>query len=192
MGLGLGLTRQLVANDAAHGEHYNAVTREQAFMASMQAGAALGTALTATAVTLTLYNPATSGVRVILLDVQVGITTVPGVGSTAFVLAVNNDLTAAVPAVVTETTIRSCLLGGTKTSKIKAYTAATLPAVPAIGRVISSTYFATAAAAAQFDIKDKIGGAICLQPNTCVTVQGVGIASSGIVSLMWEEVPYAL
>ncbi len=187
----VGLTRTLQANRAAHGEWYNAVTRGKVFEATLQAGASLGTALTATAVTLSLYNPSGSGVRLILLQVKVAITTIlGGAGTTAYVLAANLDPTAAVPASVTPVTPRNLLLGGGVAVAGLAYSAATLPAAPEVIRVIGSTYYATAAAVAPVSFEDNVNGAVVLPVNTVVTVQGIGQTSSGIVSLMWEEVPY--
>src|SRR5436190_14795969 len=59
----------------AHARFHEAVSRGKLFSASMQAGASLGTSLTATAVTLTLYNPAASGFWLSLLEVGIAITT---------------------------------------------------------------------------------------------------------------------
>lgn len=189
----VGLNRTLAVNRNAHGEWYNAVTRGKVFGASMQAGASLGTVLTASAVTMTLYNPSGSGVRLILLNVKVAITTIlGGAGTAAYVLAANLDPTAAVPATVTEAvTPRNLLLGDSAVPVAgKIYTIATLPAAPIIVRVLGSLYYATAAAVAPVSVEDNVNGAIVLPENTAITVQGIGQTSSGIISLMWEEVPY--
>ena len=191
MSLGLGLTRILLANQAAHCKYYNPVTRKKVWQATLQAGTALGTALTATAVTMTLYNPVGSTVRLILMQVRVAITGVQGAGEDTYVLAANLDPTAAVPATVTPVTPRNCLLGETALPSGLVYSAATLPAVPEAVRVVGSSYFATAVAMNEIAHFDDVDGAIVLAPNTAVTLQNIGIGATGIVSMMWEEVPYS-
>ena len=172
-----------------HGKYHEAVSRGRCFHASMQAGAALGTGLTATAVTLTLYNPVNSGIHLSLLHAAVAITTVPGVGNVNFAYAINVNPLAAVPATNTPGVIRNCLLGGAAGVGI-AYTATTLPAAPVIARMMpGGMYFATTAAAAPMSLSDWVDGSLVLAPNTCLTIQGIGIATAGIVSMMWEEIP---
>lgn len=188
----LGKNGELIVGQG-HARYHEAVSRGRCFHASMQAGASLGTALTATAVTLTLYNPVNSGVNLSLLRSSVAITTVPGgAGTAVYAYAVNVNPLAAVPATNTEAVVRNCLLGSAA-GVAKAYTATTLPAVPVIARVApGGIYWATAAAAAApMAVSDDVDGAIVLAPNTAVTIQGIGVATSGIVSLMWEEIPIA-
>ena len=186
----LGRTAELIIGNN-HGKYYEAVSRGKCYHASMQAGASLGTALTATAVTLTLYNPANSGVLLALLHANVAITTVPGgAGTAVYALAVNVNPLAAAPATNTPATVRNCLLGSAAGVGIS-YTATTLPAVPVIARVMpGGIYWATAAAAAAPMVaEDWVDGSIVLAPNTALTIQGIGVATSGIASLMWEEIP---
>ena len=97
---------------------------------------------------------------------------------------------AAVPSATTPATVRNCLLGSAA-GVGQAYTAATLPAAPVIARVMpGGIYWATAAAAAAPMVaEDWVDGSLILAPNSALTIQGVGVATSGIVSLMWEEIP---
>ena len=185
----LGRNGELIIGNG-HGKYYEQVARGKCYHASMQAGASLGTALTATAVTLTLYNPLNSGVVLALLHAGVAITTVPGVGNVNFAYAINVNPIAVAPATNTPAVIRNCLLGGPAGVGL-AYTATTLPAAPVIARMMpGGMYFATAAAAAApMSLTDWVDGSLVLAPNTAVTIQGIGIATSGIVSLMWEEIP---
>ena len=186
----VGRTAELIIGNG-HGKYHEAVSRGKCFHASMQAGASLGTALTATAVTLTLYNPLNSGVLLALLHASVAITTVPGgAGTAVFAFGVNVNPLAAVPSATTPATVRNCLLGSAA-GVGQAYTAATLPAAPVIARVMpGGIYWATAAAAAAPMVaEDWVDGSLILAPNSALTIQGVGVATSGIVSLMWEEIP---
>ena len=178
----------------AHGGYYEPVSRGKVYHASMQAGASLGTALTATAVTLTLYNPATSGVNLSLMRVRVGVTTFIAAGAgpltTAYVLAANTNVLAAAPTATTSATIRNSLLGGAAGVGL-AYTAATLPAAPVVVRSIGSLYLigATLQTSMAYNIDDWIDGEIVVAPNTAITLQAIGSATSGIVSMSWEEIP---
>lgn len=160
--------------------------RGQLFVASMQAGASLGTALTTTAVTFTLYNPLKSGVNVVLLDCVLAITAAPA-GAASYVYAANVNPLAAAPATNTDLAIRGSPIGNSATGRAKAYSATTLPATPVVIRVHSSIV-ATGAASPWFAV-DRVDGAIVLGENTAVTIQGLTTASSGIISMTWAEVP---
>jgi hypothetical protein len=185
-----GITGEMCVDDT-HPKYYEAVSRGNVYHASMQAGASLGTALTATAVTLTLYNPQASGKNLVLISASVGITTVPSGGGTAvYALTANVNPYAAAPTGTTAATVRNSLLGGTNGVGL-AYTAATLPAAPIIVKILNGgIYWATAAgAAAPMCFTEYLDGAIILAPNSAVTIQGIGVATSGVVSMTWEEVP---
>lgn len=181
--LRLGRTGELVVGFTG-GRFAEDVLRRTVFHAAMQAGAALGTALTATAATLTLYNPVGSGVNLVLLRTSLGITTAPA-GAAAVVYAVNVNPVAAVPSATTAAVVR-CNLLGPATGKGVVYTAATLPAVPAVWGVIANLSATIGAVAAPVD---ELAGLIILPENTAVTVQNVGAACSGIVGFSWAEVP---
>ena len=176
---------QLVVADA-HGRYYEAASRGNLYAASMQAGAALGTALTATAVTLTLYNPLGSGVLVSLLSCSVAVTTAPA-GAASYVYAANVVTNTAVPSSTTSALISGMPLGNASVGKAACYTAATLPAAPRVIRVHSSI-LATGSTGIMF-AQDEVAGAIVLGENSAVTLQGLTTASSGIVSFLWEEIP---
>jgi hypothetical protein len=179
-----------MATTPAHGRYALAAKQGNVYTASMQAGASLGTALTATAVTLTLYNPLGSNVLLSLLEVTIGVTTVSGgAGTSIYVLAGNTTATAAPPATTTAGVVRNCKLGGTAAGTGLVYTAATLPAAPVILRTCGSAYWGTAVGYNAITLIDDVGGSILLGPNTAVTLQGIGQATSGVVSFTWEEIP---
>lgn len=175
----------------AHGLYYEPVSRGNVYHASMQAGAALGTALTSTAVTLTLYNPLNSGVNLALIEVGVNITTyLAAAGITVYALAGNVLTTAAAPSSTTAATVRNCLLGGSAGRGV-AYTAATLPSTPVVLKTMGTLHLvgATPVSESSFSLLDCTDGKIVLAPNTAVTLQGIGTASQGIVHMIWEEIP---
>lgn len=176
-----------------HGRFYEAVRSGRVYWATA-VGATLGTALTATAVTLTLYNPLNSQVALSLLHVSVAITTPPaaaGVGS--LVLAANVNPLAAVPATNTLATVYgNARLGAAPAQGVaRAYTATTLPAAPVTIRSLGGWAFVgTATSSTGFPmVSDPVDGLITLDPNTAVTVQGILSASTwvGTVTFFWEE-----
>src|SRR5437867_8535125 len=82
----------------AHALFFDAVMRGNCFYASMAAGAALGTALTATAVTLTIYNPLGSGIYVVLIDCTLSFSAaLNAAGNSQYIHAVNAILSSAAP-----------------------------------------------------------------------------------------------
>ena len=157
------------------------------FTASMQAGSSIGTALTATAITCTLYNPAGSGVIISLLHVGVGITTAPASSSVATLVASYHGNI--LPITNTDLTIRSARVGRNATggnSRVKAYSATTLPATPVVIRVIGSIQ--ATGGTESTNLCDNVNGAITIEEGGNVTLQCIGGAVSGIVSMTWEEV----
>jgi hypothetical protein len=187
----LGRLAEVLTGDSL-GKYYELCRRGQIFMASMQAGASLGTALTATAVTVTLYNPLGSGINVALLQCAVALTVPPTVTvatANLYVYAGNVNTAAAIPSTVTALTIQSGLLGG-GVGQAKAYSAATLPATPVVVRIFPfGQSNQTAVGDGPTAAVDYVDGALCLQQNTAVTLQSIGAANSGIVSMTWAEIP---
>lgn len=179
------LTRhKAIAVTDGHARFYDAVQRGNVFMCAQQAAAALGTGLTATAVTLTLYNPSTSPVHLVMMQTTL---VVPVATTAGFVTyAVNDDASAAIPATVTALTVRNAKLGSNKTGYAKVYSAATLPAAPVAVRHIAGIISTTPGGV--HTIVDNVDGAIQLMPNTAVTIQGITTNATGVISLLWEEV----
>jgi|SRR5579864_173073 len=174
----------------AHARFMEAVENGNCYFASMQAGASLGTALTATAVTLTIYNPAGSGVNLVIMEASVGITTgLAAAGTSVLVYAVNNNLNAAAPTATTNAIITNALLNNL-TGKGKAFTAATLSAVPTVAKILWSNRLIGATPVTEIAgvYVDQVDGKIIIPQGACLTIQGIGTAISGILSVMWEEV----
>ena len=184
---------ELLTNDA-FGKYFQAAKDGMLFCASMQAGATFGTALTATAVTITLYNPTGSGVYLSLISTAVAMRATQTTTATApvVVYAANLDPTAAIPATNTEIVTRPALLS-VKVSAAKVYSATTLPATPIVIRVHpwGINQFTTNAAHGGSGAVDYVDGAIVLAENTAVTLQEIATttASTLIASILWAEIP---
>lgn len=191
------LGEQITGN--AVGKYYELAKQGQLYVASMQAGAALGVALTATAVTLTLANPATSTVNLSLLQTAVSMTASQTTTATGESIVYAFDPT--FPTSITYAKIRPVLLGtsipaatlnGAGSQGIAA-TAATLAATPIVVRVHPFNYncFTTNAAGAAGGWLDEVDGALVLGPGTSVTLQGLATTTgiNGILSMMWAEIP---
>ena len=88
------------------GQYYALAKQGKLFCASMQAGAVFGTALTATAVTITLYNPSSSGVDLVLLatDFQMTAGQTTTTNAPVVVYAANMTTSEAAPATTTAIT----------------------------------------------------------------------------------------
>ena len=184
---------ELITGDAI-GKYYELAKQGRLFLASMNAGAVLGTALTATAVTVTLYNPSGSGCNLSVIAGGVSYTTsAAGASTRSLVWAGNVDPAAAIPTAQTALTVRPVLLGAGFTSVGRAFSACTLPAAPVVVRVFPLGYVnvaTTPTTVAPLAIIDYVDGALSLAPNTAVTIQGIAtVNESGIVSIVWAEIP---
>lgn len=168
----------------AGGEYEEAASRGQLFCACNQAEVTFGTSLTATAVTFTLYNPVGSLVDLVLLHIGITVRTSSTAGH--LVLAANTNNSAAIPATNTELVVRNCKLDASGGYGI-AYSATTLPAAPVAIRALG--FGPVTATATTGQISDNVNGAVVLGPNTAVTVQGITIVGTGIISMFWKERP---
>ncbi len=163
-------------------EYEEAASRGELMCASGQAEVTFGTALTLTAVTFTLYNPVGSPVDLVLMNVGVTVRTATTAGH--IVLAANVNNSAAIPSTNTALTVRNCRLDGSSGYGV-AYSITTLPAAPVIVRTIA--YVQSTTPLNTGIISDDVKGAVILGPNTAVTVQGLTIVGTGIISMMWRE-----
>lgn len=176
------------------GKYTEGVLQGNCFWATA-VGASLGTALTGTAVTLTVYNPLGSGVYAAILQASFGITTqiTAATNSTVVHAVVDPALANIIPTSVTAVIVRNCLVGGGQQGRVVAYSAATLGAAPISAR-IAFHYENLGARTAEgsiskFNGTDYVDGALVLMPGFSVTLQGIGTTLVGTVSYMWEEIP---
>jgi hypothetical protein len=170
----------LVAGYSAEYEEY--VSRGECYCACNQSVVTWGTVLTATAVTFTLYNPAGSPVDLVLLSTGITFAACSTAGSLVYAANVNNA--AVIPATNTLLTVRNARLDGSGGFGI-AYSVTTLPAAPVAIR--TAAFGPVTATAATGAIVDDVKGGIVIGPNTAVTIQGITIVGTGLVSMLWRE-----
>ncbi len=163
-------------------EYEEMCARGELFYACNQATVTLGTGLTATAVTFTLWNPQGSPVDLVLLNI--GISQRTGGTAGEVVLAVNVNASAAVPATNTALTVYNAKLDGSAGYGI-AYSATTLPATPVAIRTLMGSV-STAPVNAGI-VNDEVKGAVILGPNTAATVQGITVVGVALISILWRE-----
>ncbi len=166
----------------AVGEYEEMASRGEVYCACNQAAVTFGTALTATAVTFTLYNPVGSPVDLVLLNV--GVTFATGTTAGELVLAANVNNNAAVPGTNTALTVRNARLEGSAGYGV-AYSVTTLPSAPVAIRTVG--YVVSTAPVNAGILNDEVKGAVILGPNTAVTVQGITVVATGLVSMFWRE-----
>lgn len=176
------------------GKYYEGCKQGAIFTASMQTGAALGTAFTLTVASIWIYNPSGSGINVAILQGVIAHSTNPaGATVRGYFWVVNPDPAAVIPVTNTTLTAQPALLGSGYAARARAFTVSTLPSTPVAVRVFPLAYrnvVTTASSIGPIAAIDYVDGAICLAPNTGVGLQGiVGTATSGFESITWAEIP---
>ncbi len=166
----------------AAAEYEEAASRGELFYANTQAAVTFEQAYALATQTLTLYNPVGSLVDLVLLEIGVAIKTAGTAGSLMLVANVNNAATAV--AFASKLTPYNAKLDASAGYGI-ASISATLPAIPVAIRTVA--YSVAAGATVTGNIVDKVKGAVVLGPNTAVTVQGLTIVGTGIISFLWRE-----
>lgn len=175
----------------ASGKYREAVLRGNVYTANTAAsGVAPGTAIGTTAA-YSLYNPANSGVRLVLLWATLGyISGTLGAGTVHLIGHLSPSQTAHSGTAITP---RNCIIGNNKTGAGLAYTTAT---VPSGGAILCSLWSlgARAAATALGEAQNAIDldGAFVVDQGAGVSMQATAAAGTSplvVLSLTWEEVP---
>ena len=164
----------------AGAEYEEMASRGELYTACNQAEVTYGTALTATAVTFTLSNPIGSPVDLVLYQIGVATRTSSTAGHLVLAANVNNSAAAVVHG--TPLTVRNCKLDGSPGYGL-ADAAATLPAAPVAILALLSMGVTVTGEGSFVDVK----GAVVLGPNTAVTVQGITVVGTGVISMVWRE-----
>lgn len=163
----------------AHAKYFEAASRGRVYAACNQSVITFGTGLTATGVTFHLWNPYGSLVDLVIL--QTGLTVLTGGTGGHLVYAYNSPTTGAVPA--------GTALGVYNRGGVSGYgqakSAVTLPAAPVAIRTLAGVI----TAAGVNNITDYVDGAIVLAPGAALSVQGITVVGTGLISMCWEEVP---
>ncbi len=167
----------------AVGEYEEITARGEVYCACNQTAVTLGTALTGTAVTFTLYNPIGSPVDLVLLNVHVALATGTTAGEIVLAGNVNNNA-AAVTLGGTNLTVYNARLDGSA-GYGKAAQSCTLPVAPVAIRTVG--YVVSTAPVNAGIINDEVKGGVVLGPNTAVTVQGITVVGTAQISMFWRE-----
>ncbi len=167
-----------------------AVLRGNVYGVANQTGVTSQAGLSATTPVLTLYNPADSGVNLVLWYAS-AIFMVAFAATSEVWLAASTDATAAAVTGTATTTDRNMLIGSSGNQKASPLLAATLPAAPiALSQLGVGLTGAITTAPVANAVERWYDGGIILKPNTAVSIQ-TGTASGAIATLceyIWEEV----
>lgn len=188
----LGKTGEQIVQQA-HTGLYEAVSRGNVYVACSQTGQTTAAGLSATPGTLALYNPAGSGVNLILLRAG-AVFSVAFAAAAVIWLGLNTNNAAAAVTGTTATT-RNLLLGPAainQSGKALAFTAPTLPAVPVAGALLGVGLTGAITTAPTGQVLDRyFEGGIIIPPGCAVSFQTstASGASAFFGELVWEEVP---
>lgn len=166
------------------GRYHEPASRNQIFSAANQAAVNTPAGLTASSLNFTLFNPAGSGVLVSLLDIMIAIAAAPAAASVIWLVQNNNPLQAA-PATTTSLVASNNNLN-TSSGAAKAFSTATLAAVPSILRLLGAVPAASNNTINY--IKDEVAGLVIIQPGTYVSIQALS-AISIYAAMTWQEIP---
>lgn len=139
--------------------------------------------LSATTPALTLYNPVTSSVNLVLLKVRVSVHAAPAAASD--LMLAYGSVTETAPSSTTDATMVSAKVGTTAAPVGRCYRIATLATAPTACRYLGSVIAASSTAFVQ--VVDDVDGAIVLTPGACVSIQAT-TAISILASFTWKEV----
>ena|SRR3990167_11382854 len=138
--------------------------------------------LSATTPALTLYNPATSGVNLVLLKVNISVNAAPA-AATVLALAYNAVDTVG-PTSTTAANVVSSIVGSQSTPLGKCSRIATLTAAPTAIKYLGGIL--AAASTNQVNLVENIDGEIILAPGTAISIQST-TAVSILASFTWQE-----
>lgn len=174
----------LRVNDSS-GKYTDVNIRGRLFSACNQAAVTSGAGLSATVATLSLTNPVSSGVYLVLIDYGFTFSTAAAAATSVYLAATAVSATA-----VTHTTpgvVRSALWTGTAAAGNVGLvdTVATLPAAPLIARTLLGS--GTTGLGPSVG-KDDVAGAFVLTPGTACVIQA-SAAAVGFCHMTWEEQP---
>lgn len=167
-----------------------AVLRGNVYGVANQTGVTSQAGLSATTPVLTLYNPADSGVNLVLWYAS-AIFMVAFAAASEVWLAANTNTSAAATTGTATTTHRNLLLGSSGNMKASPLLAATLPAAPvAISQLGVGLTGAITTEPTHQALERWYNGGIILKPNTAISVQTgtASGASSTLCEYIWEEV----
>lgn len=167
--------------------YYNLVSGGLVFAVTYASAAVAAASATATG-NFCLFNPATSGVQLVLLAATLPVITFTA-GTTGAGLGF--QLFNQVPSTTTAgNTPQNTLVGSANASKANTFTAGTLVGAATVPGYYSSGAYLDLAAGDAVVVKDEIAGAISLQPGTGLNIVSSGTLTASLApSLLWAEIP---
>jgi hypothetical protein len=187
MNLGLAIRQSSLASDFFP-RYFNLVSAGIVFGVTYASAAVAAASATATG-NFALFNPATSGVNLVLLGMTLPITTFTA-GTTGagfgFQFVGGQTPTATTPG----NTPQNALIGNAGTAKATPFTAGTLVGAPTVPGYYSTGAYLDLAAGDAVVFKDDIAGSVVITPNSGVCVVSSGTLTANLApSLIWAEIP---
>lgn len=177
-----------VAVSEFNARYYNLVAQGLVYGVQFASAATAAASATATGA-FCLFNPASSGKNLVLLDMTMLLNafTAATTGLVAGIQLVSNQT----PSTITAGNTPSNLLAGSTNGAVaKPYTAGTLVGAPTgVARISGGWYFDLAASALQTSIKDQVDGAIVIAPGSMANIVSVANTPTIIAGLTWAEIP---
>jgi hypothetical protein len=168
--------------------HFNLVTAGVVYGVTYGSAAVAAASATSTG-SFALFNPAGSGVQLVLLSVTLPIITFTA-GTTGagfgfqFVSGQQPTTTTA------GNTPQNALIGSSATSVAKTYTVGTLVGAPTVPGYYSSGAYMDLAAGDAITVEDELAGKIVVAPNSGICIVSSGTLVANLApSLMWAELP---
>ncbi len=184
----LGNQGELVS--ALHGAFYEAALRGNLYHASTAVtGVAPGTAIGTTAA-FSLYNPASSGVNLVVLMATMGY--VSGTLGAGVVNYVANTSPVATATSGTAITPVNAILGRGVGALGKPFTTATIPSPTVLGVFCSTGPLVATTAVQPWQIVDYVNGRIIVSPGCTLSLHstaGAGTTPLVVFGIVWEETP---
>lgn len=167
-----------------------AVLRGKCFIASDQGtGGQMPAGLSASPITVSLYNPASSGVNGIIWYASLTSKVAPAAAAVIWIAANSNTVAAATTGTAAST--RNCLVGSAANPGIQALTTATLPAAPVavltLGALLTGAITTVPQVAA---LGGFIDGCLIMAPGSSLSFQASTISGAAGCHgcWVWEEV----
>lgn len=153
------------------------------------ASAATAAASATTLSSFTLFNPASSGVSVELIDIALAFASLAAT-TTTLVVGVQLFGNQTPTGVGAGNTPQNLAAGSSNAAQAKTYISGTVVGAPTtVARVVGSMYFDLAAGDVIGGVKDQIDGGIILLPNSGLELVSVAGTPTIIPSLTWAEIP---
>ncbi len=187
MNLGLAL-RGSTYNSDFFPHYYDLVTAGLVYGVTY-AVAAVGVASATATGSFALFNPAASGVQLVLLGITLPVITFPAAATgfgLGFQLIAGQQPSATTPG----NTPQNRLVGSAGVAQAKTYTAGTLVGATTVPAYISQGAYLDLIASNLLTLKEDMDGSLIVQPNSGIAVVSTTATTATVApSLFWAEIP---